>query len=145
MRITRTGEPPHPALATHAQERARSVQNRIADAITAHAGSMGFVYAHVAVFATWMLWLEDHPWPTLTLAVSLEAIFLSTFVMISQNRTDEKRSVLAGAAWGAVQREEVQNEELLRISRRLLALVEQDRDAMQVLTSEGGSDERSGS
>jgi hypothetical protein len=65
--------------------------------------------------------------------------------MISQNRTDEKRSVLAGAAWGAVQREEVQNEELLRISRRILALVEQDRDAMQVLTSEGGSDERSGS
>jgi uncharacterized membrane protein len=40
----------------------------------------------VALFAVWMLVLERSPWPTLTLAVSLEAIFLSTFVMIGQNR-----------------------------------------------------------
>jgi hypothetical protein len=45
-----------------------------------------FVYVHIAVFALWMLVLERSPWPTLTLAVSLEAIFLSTFVMIGQNR-----------------------------------------------------------
>ena len=47
---------------------------------------MPFVYLHVLAFALWMLVLEKSPWPTLTLAVSLEAIFLSTFVMIGQNR-----------------------------------------------------------
>ena len=46
---------------------------------------MPFVYVHVVVFAVWMLFVEQ-PWPTLTLVVSLEAIFLSTFVMIGQNR-----------------------------------------------------------
>ena len=76
----------NPVLLQHANERAKSLQNRIADAITGFAGSMSFVYIHVAVFAIWMLLLERRPWPTLTLAVSLEAIFLSTFVMISQNR-----------------------------------------------------------
>jgi uncharacterized membrane protein len=67
-------------------KRAESLQQRIADAITAFAGSMMFVYAHVIVFALWMLFAESTPWPTLTLVVSLEAIFLSTFVMIGQNR-----------------------------------------------------------
>ena len=47
---------------------------------------MPFVYIHAAVFALWMLVVEKSPWPTLTLVVSLEAIFLSTFVMIGQNR-----------------------------------------------------------
>jgi uncharacterized membrane protein len=47
---------------------------------------MLFVYLHIAHFAGWMLVLERSPWPTLTLVVSLEAIFLSTFVMIGQNR-----------------------------------------------------------
>jgi uncharacterized membrane protein len=62
------------------------VQLKIADAITAFAGSMPFVYVHVVAFALWMIFVEKSPWPTLTLAVSLEAIFLSTFVMIGQNR-----------------------------------------------------------
>lgn len=47
---------------------------------------MQFVYFHVGFFALWMLVFEENPWPTLTLTVSLEAIFLSTFVLISQNR-----------------------------------------------------------
>lgn len=47
---------------------------------------MPFVYLHAAVFALWMIVFEKSPWPTLTLIVSLEAIFLSTFVMIGQNR-----------------------------------------------------------
>ncbi|HEY2831381.1 MAG TPA: DUF1003 domain-containing protein [Sporichthyaceae bacterium] len=66
--------------------RAADVQLRIADAITKFAGSMAFVYLHVAIFAVWMVLFEKSPWPTLTLVVSLEAIFLSTFVMIGQNR-----------------------------------------------------------
>ncbi len=63
-----------------------NVQVRIADAITKFAGSMAFVYIHAVVFAIWMIFFEKDPWPKLTLVVSLEAIFLSTFVMIGQNR-----------------------------------------------------------
>jgi uncharacterized membrane protein len=76
----------HPALEAHLAKRAASVQLRVADGITKFAGSMWFVYLHAVVFAVWMLFIESNPWPTLTLVVSLEAIFLSTFVMIGQNR-----------------------------------------------------------
>ena len=76
----------HPVVLAHQAQRAADIQMRIADAITAYAGSMRFVYIHIVVFAVWMSFLESKPWPTLTLVVSLEAIFLSTFVMIGQNR-----------------------------------------------------------
>jgi uncharacterized membrane protein len=76
----------HPVVTAHRARRAADVQLRIADAITAFAGSMPFVYVHAVVFAVWMLFVESDPWPKLTLVVSLEAIFLSTFVMIGQNR-----------------------------------------------------------
>jgi uncharacterized membrane protein len=76
----------HPVVVAHRAERAKDLQLRIADKITALAGTMQFVYAHAIVFAGWMLFVESNPWPTLTLVVSLEAIFLSTFVMIGQNR-----------------------------------------------------------
>jgi uncharacterized membrane protein len=76
----------HPALLAEQARRADDLQLRIADKITAFAGSMNFVYLHIAIFAIWMLFIESSPWPTLTLIVSLEAIFLSTFVMIGQNR-----------------------------------------------------------
>jgi uncharacterized membrane protein len=76
----------HPVVLEQQAKRFQSVQLRIADKITAFAGSMNFVYIHVFIFALWMLFVESSPWPTLTLIVSLEAIFLSTFVMIGQNR-----------------------------------------------------------
>ncbi len=76
----------HPVVLEQQAQRAADLQLRIADWITAFAGSMNFVYLHVALFTVWMLFLESKPWPTLTLIVSLEAIFLSTFVMIGQNR-----------------------------------------------------------
>src|ERR687887_1387715 len=76
----------HPSYQKVAEHRAADLQLRLADAITRFAGSMPFVYIHALVFGFWMLVLERSPWPTLTLAVSLEAIFLSTFVMIGQNR-----------------------------------------------------------
>ncbi|HEX2986555.1 MAG TPA: DUF1003 domain-containing protein [Chloroflexota bacterium] len=104
----------------------------MADAITGFAGSMNFVYINAAVFALWMLLLERAPWPTLTLAVSLEAIFLSAFVMISQNRADAKRQVLADSQWEYVQTEERQNEELLRLSNEILELTR----AIHVLTTQ---------
>jgi len=81
-----TTRPQHPAVVAHQAARAASLQLRVADAITAFAGSMPFVYLHAAVFALWMVFVEGDPWPKLTLIVSLEAIFLSTFVMIGQNR-----------------------------------------------------------
>ncbi len=76
----------HPGVERFLEERAEHAQDRLADAITAFAGSMPFVYAHAVGFAAWMLLAESSPWPGLTLVVSLEAIFLSTFVMIGQNR-----------------------------------------------------------
>jgi uncharacterized membrane protein len=76
----------HPVVAAHAEARAKDVQLRVADAITKFAGSMLFVYLHIVFFGFWMLAIENSPWQKLTLVVSLEAIFLSTFVMIGQNR-----------------------------------------------------------
>jgi uncharacterized membrane protein len=130
MSIRVVHQPPKNAvLLQHMEERAQNVQNRIADHITGFAGSMAFVYLHIALFALWMILLERKPWPTLTLVVSLEAIFLSTFVMISQNRADAKRQVLADHQWEFVQkegefvqREEQQNEELLKLSNQILEL-----------------------
>ena len=78
--------PRHPVVLEEQQRRAKDLQLRIADWITGFAGSMNFVYLHIALFTIWMLFIEKSPWPTLTLIVSLEAIFLSTFVMIGQNR-----------------------------------------------------------
>jgi uncharacterized membrane protein len=75
-----------PVVLEQRAQRAQSVQLRVADWITSFAGSMNFVYIHIALFTIWMLFVEKSPWPTLTLIVSLEAIFLSTFVMIGQNR-----------------------------------------------------------
>ncbi|HZC70027.1 MAG TPA: DUF1003 domain-containing protein [Jatrophihabitans sp.] len=76
----------HPSYRKVAEHRAGDLQLRVADGITKFAGSMPFVYIHALVFGVWMLVFEKSPWPTLTLIVSLEAIFLSTFVMIGQNR-----------------------------------------------------------
>jgi uncharacterized membrane protein len=114
---------PNPALLEHARKRAESVQNRIADRITAFAGSMAFVYIHVVWFGCWIgLGVEKYPYGLLTMIVSLEAIFLSTFVMISQNRADAKRQVIADQQWQTVKEEDRQNEELLKLSNQILEL-----------------------
>jgi uncharacterized membrane protein len=84
--MTQTTPQQHPVVVAHRETRAADAQLRAADAITSFAGSMKFVYVHIAAFVVWMLFVEKNPWPTLTLTVSLEAIFLSTFVMIGQNR-----------------------------------------------------------
>ena len=76
----------HPVVTRLDAERAKDFQLRLADRITAFVGSMPFVYLHVLVFGLWMVVFEQSPWPTLTLVVSLEAIFLSSFVMVGQNR-----------------------------------------------------------
>jgi uncharacterized membrane protein len=117
--------PTHPALLELGEERARSVQNRIADAVTRFAGSMWFVYLHIVWFTIWIaLQVERYPFGLLTMIVSLEAIFLSTFVMISQNRQDDARRHLADQEWQLVRSEEHQNEELLSLSNRILDLTQ---------------------
>jgi uncharacterized membrane protein len=79
--------------------RARSLQDRAADAITAFSGNVVFIYLHVAWFSLWVLLntgrfgvhpFDPFPYGLLTMVVSLEAIFLSALVLITQNRlTDE--------------------------------------------------------
>ena len=116
----------NPALVEHARQRADNVQNRIADRITAFAGSMMFVYLHIIWFTVWIAsGVEHYPYGLLTMIVSLEAIFLSTFVMISQNRADAKRQIVADEQWSMVQTEDKQNEELLTISKQILDLTQQ--------------------
>jgi uncharacterized membrane protein len=114
---------PNPALVQDARERAESLQNRIADRITAFAGSMRFVYLHILWFGAWIGFrVEGYPYGLLTMIVSLEAIFLSTFVMISQNRADTKHQVVADQQWLTVQHEDTQNRELLDLSHQILDL-----------------------
>ncbi len=120
---------PHasPALIEHAEERANSLQNRAADKITTFAGSMAFVYLHIVWFVVWILFgtligFDSYPFGLLTMIVSLEAIFLSTFVMISQNRADAKRQVIADHQWQLVQLEDKQNCQLLALSQQILEL-----------------------
>jgi uncharacterized membrane protein len=120
--------PVDPALLKHAQERAEERQNRVADWITTFAGSMLFVYLHIIWFGCWIgFGVESYPFGLLTMIVSLEAIFLSTFVMISQNRADARRQVIADQAWKMVQEEDRQNVELLALSKRILRLTEEVR------------------
>jgi uncharacterized membrane protein len=128
------GGPRHPALVKHNEERRKDVQARLADAITHFAGSMPFVYIHILWFAAWIGFrVEPFPFGLLTMIVSLEAIFLSTFVMLSQNRADERRQALADHEWELVQAEGKQNEELLSISRQILDLTAATNEMARVI------------
>ena len=123
MAVHAKRQPQHPALAKQAEERAQSIQNRVADTITRFAGSMLFVYVHILWFGLWIgLRVEKFPFGLLTMIVSLEAIFLSTFLLISQNRADAQRQVFADHEYQTVQEEETQNEELLALSNQILEL-----------------------
>lgn len=75
-------------------EDSRTPQDKFADSITNFTGSMGFVYVHAGFFLFWIVLnlgegrhaIDPYPFNFLTMAVSLEAIFLSTFLLVSQNR-----------------------------------------------------------
>ena len=84
---------------------------------------MPFVYVHLVWFSIWIAsGVEEFPFGFLTMIVSLEAIFLSTFVMISQNRADAKRQVIADQQWTTVQEEDKQNQHLIDLSNQILQL-----------------------
>jgi uncharacterized membrane protein len=130
-------QPLNPALLKHSDERARDAQNRVADKITAFSGSMTFVYIHVVWFGLWIgLGVEKYPFGLLTMIVSLEAIFLSTFVMISQNRADAKRQVIADQQWKTVQTEDQQNQQLLDLSTQILRLTKELRSYADTVQTE---------
>lgn len=109
----------HPIVVAHLEQRAADAQLRVADAITAFAGSMPFVYIHAVAFAVWMLLAEANPWPKLTLIVSLEAIFLSTFVMIGQNRQSAFQQAKADHDFVEQEQELKLNTELTRAIHQL--------------------------
>ena len=112
--------PVNPALVQHSEQRAKDVQNRIADKITAFAGSMTFVYMHVLWFGLWIgLGAEKYPYGLLTMIVSLEAIFLSTFVMIGQNRQADFQQAKAEHDFNEQELELKTNTELTRDIDRL--------------------------
>jgi uncharacterized membrane protein len=141
--VIKAKAPIHPALVAHFDERAKSLENRIADLITRFAGSMPFIYVHVIWFTLWIaLGVEEFPYGLLTMIVSLEAVFLSTFVMISQNRADEKRQAVADREWQTVQLEQRQNEELIDLSTQVLNLT---REVHRIATGlERGTQTQSG-
>lgn len=82
---------------------------------------MWFIYVHILVFVAWMFFIESDPWPTLTLAVSLEAIFLSTFVMIGQNRSAAFQQAKANHDFIEQETELKINTELVRLVHQLTA------------------------
>ena len=115
----------HPVVLDEARRRAGSLQLRIADGITAFAGSMMFVYVHILLFAAWMLFFEKSPWQKLTLIVSLEAIFLSTFVMIGQNRQASYQQAKAEHDFNTSEQELHTNTELTKAIHELTQQIHQ--------------------
>jgi uncharacterized membrane protein len=117
----------------------RSVEERVADAITAFAGSMPFVYLHVAWFLVWVaanagllaagFAFDPYPFGLLTLVVSLEAIFLSTFVMIAQNRLSAQADARSRADYEVNVRAEAEIARLLHLVEALVRHEAADHDA----------------
>jgi uncharacterized membrane protein len=114
-----------PVVLQAAEHRAASVQLRVADAITTFAGSMRFVYLHAIIFGIWiatgLFGIDKSPFELLTLIVSLEAIFLSTFVMIAQNRQGAFAQAKADHDFVSQEKELETNTELTKEIHRLTA------------------------
>jgi uncharacterized membrane protein len=128
-----------------AQKGTRTAGERIAEAIAAFCGSMTFVWVHVLWFGTWIIVnaipgraFDPFPYTFLTLVVSLEAIFLSTFILISQNhdtRMTERRNHLDLQINLLAEQESTKTLELLRLVARKVG-VEDNDPAMDILTAE---------
>jgi uncharacterized membrane protein len=134
----------HPVVVAQFEKRAADAQLRVADRITGFAGSMNFVYLHAAMFVLWMLVIEKSPWPTLTLIVSLEAIFLSTFVMIGQNRQAAFQQAKADHDYADINRLLIENTDLTRAIHQLThemheRLLGSPRDGLEGPPEPGGT------
>ena len=131
--------------------RMRGTQDRVADAITAFAGTMLFVYIHAFWFAVWIALNEGllgqtgifdpYPYGLLTMIVSLEAIFLSTFVMVSQNRQATRENVRADLDFETNLRSEVWSAHIgaalgldpREVEQRVQELLTENRDRKSVV------------
>ncbi len=121
----------------------RDVEDRLADGITKFAGNMKFVYFHALWFGFWIAAgvglfgphyrFDTFPFGLLTMIVSLEAIFLSTFVMISQNRAGEKSEIRSQLDYET----DLQAErEISIIMKTLVRLADKNGVQIQDLTAE---------
>ena len=128
----------HPSVLADVERHSADLQLKIADLITKFAGSMLFVYLHAVIFLGWMLFVENHPWPMLTLIVSLEAIFLSTFVMIGQNRQAEFQQKKADHDFVANELELKNNTELTQMIAHLTREIHQHVCATDHITATNG-------
>jgi uncharacterized membrane protein len=107
----------------------RGLEDRISDGITTFAGNMNFVYFHTIWFGAWIAaglgvfgadrQFDRYPFGLLTMIVSLEAIFLSTFVMISQNRAAQKSEIRSQLDYET----DIQSQREIAIIMRTLARV----------------------
>lgn len=142
--------PQIPAPHVKASVRLRPLEDRLADKITDFAGSMKFVYLHTAWFGLWVVLnagvlvvmglgdvaFDPFPFGLLTLIVSLEAIFLSTFVMIAQNRLSAVADARAQADYEVNVRAEAEVAKLLHLVQSLIE--------HHILTAEDPADQQSG-
>jgi uncharacterized membrane protein len=113
----------HPVVLKQQEHRRANWQLRLADKITTFAGSMAFVWVHCALFAFWiasgLFGADRYPFQFLTFVVSLEAIFLSTFVMIGQNRQATFQQLKADHDFHEQETELKENTELTRMIHQL--------------------------
>jgi uncharacterized membrane protein len=122
----------------------RSAADRIAEFVARFCGSITFVWIHAAVFTFWIVWnvvpavphFDPYPFTFLTLVVSLEAIFLSSFILISQNyemRVTERRSQLDLQINLLAEQENTKILQILDRMSRKMGLTEEDDPEVQVL------------
>jgi uncharacterized membrane protein len=154
----RVGVPRYPSVRIPSEQfvlaRMRTSQDRLVDAITAFAGSLRFVYFHAAWFGLWIVVnlgafgqaaiFDKYPFGLLTMIVSLEAIFLSTFVMVSQNRQAARENVRADLDFENNIRSEVWSVHIgkqlgldpANIEERVQAVIAKSREAMSGTATE---------
>ncbi|HEY7136083.1 MAG TPA: DUF1003 domain-containing protein [Acidimicrobiia bacterium] len=130
-----------PVVLNQLKKRADDWQLHLADRITAFAGSMPFVWVHAAIFAFWvatgLFGADSYPFQFLTFVVSLEAIFLSTFVMIGQNRQSAFQQAKADHDFHEAETELQANTELTRA----VHAITQDIHAMMAKLSQSAGDD----
>jgi uncharacterized membrane protein len=123
------------------KQRADDWQLHLADRITAFAGSMTFVWVHLAIFVFWVatgiFGADPYPFQFLTFLVSLEAIFLSTFVMIGQNRQAAFQQAKADHDFHTAENELGRNTEL---TRAIHAMTQEIRARLQETGGAAGGD-----
>ena len=122
----------------------RTVADRIAEFVAKFCGSITFVWIHIVVFAAWVAWnalpglprFDPYPFTFLTLCVSLEAIFLSSFILIAQNyemRITERRNQLDLQINLLAEQENTKMLQLMDRMAKKMGLYEEDDPEIKVL------------